>query len=100
MEEQIGKIVFIKTQALPLDKTAQMWIDDNCTEHLLDIYGCCDMKAEDLLPNEIQKKIEQNGGGFKCATELHLEKIIPDAFGVSSKEIFRVKVQLFTSPEL
>lgn len=100
MEEQIGKIVFIKTQSLPLDKITQKWIDDNCSEHLIDIYGCCDMKADDLLPNEIQKKIEQNGGCFSCATELHLEKILPDAFGVSSKEIFRVKVQLFTSPEL
>ncbi|KAK3853999.1 hypothetical protein Pcinc_039487 [Petrolisthes cinctipes] len=100
MKGQIGKVVFIKTVRQPLPKATQVWIDNNCSTYLLDIYGCCGMEAEDLLPEVVQQHVKQNGGLFSSASEFHLETILPYAFEVNSNEVFDANVCIYTSSEL
>lgn len=54
MQGHAGKIVLIKTVNEALPKDALSWIKENRYNHVIDVYGCCNLSGNDLLPYDLQ----------------------------------------------
>ncbi|KAK4293557.1 hypothetical protein Pmani_033756 [Petrolisthes manimaculis] len=97
MEEHTGKIVLIKTMNEAIPNDALYWIKENCSRFVLDVYGCCNLSGNDLLPEEMQERLICTGGNFLPTTPLSIGYILSHALFVKNKELFDVSVHFTCS---